>query len=398
MSSENSELINSWISKGNSAYHNENYEQMVEFYEMAVNAKLNTLTLNFIGCPNYIHIYNSKGIRLGINWDSIQDVCVNYTGDIHSVSKEIIERLGDYYYFNKWVNIKQSEDSNLMHDKLLIYNLIGCYKSITKCIEHIGEYFENKRPDLFLKYLQKSVELDSPRALCILANYYRYRDVSIAISYYERAVEMNHDPAMSNLAMLYEGLKDYPNMVKYLEIADTQGDVVSSSRLGDYYKKNKDFEKMLYYYVRSLSKCRFNAFQIGVYYESIGNTLEASRYFDMFLDGTDSDYLIALAEISQKLGCNYKKDRDEHFLHMKILLQMAINKNSELVSDVHNWLGYHYQENEPNPELMIKHYQTAIEHGNTSAMNNLGLYYESIGDEANAFKCYKMCSNSKNLM
>ena len=75
--------------------------------------------------------------------------------------------------------------------------------------------------------------------------------------------------------------------------------------------------------------------------------------------------------------------------------------NGQIIQPEHNnlliWKGLYNHFVSHNYNIMKKYYLMAIEHGNSDAMNNLGLYYEKIKEYATMKKYYLMAIKHNNI-
>lgn len=159
------------------------------------------------------------------------------------------------------------------------------------------------------------------------------------------------------------------------------------NNLGDYYKKQKDCENMMKYYLMAIENNNsFAMYGLGYYYKEQKDYENMIKYYLITIENNNN-----ISNAMTDLGYYYYEQKD--YENMMKYYFMAIEKNNSCA--MLN-LGHHYYKQNDH-ENMMKYYLMAIENNNSQAMYNLGHYYYIQKDYENAKKYLLMDINDYSI-
>lgn len=147
--------------------------------------------------------------------------------------------------------------------------------------------------------------------------------------------------------------------------------------IGNYYKKNKNYKKMIEYYLLAIQMNNSDAmFQLGNYYRIIvSDFIEMEKYYLMAIEYKHSESMYYLGQY-YCIANNLEK--------MEKYLLMAIDlKNTESMFI----LGFYYFSIK-NYEKMEKYWLMAIEFKHLESMFNLAIYYKFVKSDVKLMEKY----------
>jgi TPR repeat protein len=170
-------------------------------------------------------------------------------------------------------------------------------------------------------------------------------------------------------------MQDLDNTIK-ISMSETK------LKLGLYYMKVKDYNKMKEHYMSAIEDGNVLAmFNLGLYYDSIEKNHDCMRkYYMMAADKGDIDAICNLGV--------YYRDNNNYTEMEKYFLMAANSGDTNSMCE----LGEYYRENEKYTE-MKKYFLMAANSGDTNAMCSLGEYYYDIANYIDSYKFYSMAAN-----
>ncbi|AYV77642.1 MAG: hypothetical protein Dasosvirus17_2 [Dasosvirus sp.] len=225
------------------------------------------------------------------------------------------------------------------------------------CIESmfwLAEYYRTQIPRsietemIMLKYYYLAVEHDHVDAMDSLGDYFReQKDYERMKKYYMMAIKKNSSRSMYRLGSFYEDQEDYVNMKKFYLMAIALDNSDAMYDLGNYYEEAKDYTNMIKYYLMAIDKENIEAIVSLANYYEEKNDIENAIRY--YLIGVELGDVTCIYNYAMRQ--ELKKDYSEMIKYYK----MAIEKNDR---DSMVRLAYYYEQKE-NPEKM-KEYHTMI--------------------------------------
>ena len=139
------------------------------------------------------------------------------------------------------------------YEKMKKYYLMAIEKGNCLAMNNLGMYYYSLEDfDTAKKYLLKGVEKDNIDCIVNLGTYYNNIENNFdeAIRYHEMAVTKGNVDAMFNLGLIYKKKKDYENMMKYFMMVFDKGDEYDIEHAESYLYNRKKFKILADVYYR----------------------------------------------------------------------------------------------------------------------------------------------------
>lgn len=204
--------------------------------------------------------------------------------------------------------------------------------NITSMFE-LGNYFWNMNYiDQAIYYLDMACNNNCVKSIKILVRYYKHKNEELYVKYLEKAVELNINKSMYELALHYSYVGNIENMLKYYKMSAENG-LISAY------------------------------FELGIYYGSIDDYDEMKKYLSKGADMGDNECINKLAMYYDAVEKNY--------VEAVRLYNIAIANN--YVPSMYN-LAIHHKKVTRNKNNVEKYLLMAIEHGDEKALNELDIF------------------------
>ena len=288
------------------------------------------------------------------------------------------------------LNLARYYKSQKDYDNMKKYYLMGIEKEEDTSMKELGEYYEYEKDYInMIKYYEMAILKNNTFAMNSLGKY--YRDIKLdedkAKEYFTMAINNKDNNGYCNMCILFYNKNDYDNMYiniknenvwnEFLKWLKNNGKYIY--KLGLFFKKNKDFQKMVHCYSLEIMKEEedsVNAMNaMGVYYKSHKDFIKMKKYYLMAIErGNDKSM--------ESLGDYYKDIKD--YSNMKKYYLMAIEKGNR--NAMHNLASYYQEQKDYNN--MKKYYLMGIEKGDGVSACQLGLWYKNEEDDFNIKEDY----------
>jgi len=315
----------------------------------------------------------------------------NYKKSFEMFSK--IKSPKAYYYLAKhyYYGYGVKKDIN----KALKYTQIACNEGEGNACYGVGWIYQHDKKDLdvALSYYIRACRMNIAKACYGVGLIYQYdkEDLDVALSYFLRACKMYLAKACNKAGIIYYNKKDYKNAVKYYKRACDLGHSWGCSNLAWHYNYGKGVEKnieMIYKYAKKAYELNNkNSLKLGYYYDKyVKDYDKAFKYYKIACDNNNS---VACSNISGLIVS--KKIKNAKLGDAKFYAKKAMQidpKNSSAYND----LGIYYNKIY-NYELAFKNYKIACDMNNSWGCSNLAWFYSNgkyvAKDKAIALKYYE---------
>lgn len=268
--------------------------------------------------------------------------------------------LGTYYKKNKLNHLEERDKyinmlANNPDDDNYMFNL-GVY------------YFEiDKNYDYMKLHLGNAIQKNNKYAMFIQGRYYEFVEKrwDIAIKYYTMAGRNGYVMAIASIGQYYDKNKDYERAKKYYNIAAKKGCNVAINNLAHYYHNvEKNYEEAKKHYLKAIEgdhPATYN--NLGNFYKTVEkNYDEAKKCYIKSIEKSSPVGMYLMGLLLYDIEKKYEEG--------KTYLLMAINYDN---AKAMKKLGDIYFKNEDNIPLAKKYYSMAIEKENTDAMVSQGI-------------------------
>lgn len=250
--------------------------------------------------------------------------------------------------------------------------------------------------ELFENSGEHSGEIYNKIGLCYKYGYGIDKNAEKAFEFFQKSASLGHPGGMLNLGQCYyDGWGTKKNMEsfeKYNRMSANLGNSRAHSNLGIYNFNKKNYKEAIKFFENSIEFEESRAL-LGLLYfygDEYGEGIEKNyeKAFELFLSSPNDS--VSKEHIGQcyYFGLGTTQDFEKAFENFK--------KSSTIEAKF--YLGVCYQlgtGTEKNINKAVQIYKELSERGHARSQNNLGVIYESIIKNENAFKLYQ-CSASKN--
>lgn len=352
--------------------------------------------------------------------------------EYHKKASNIDPKCDSSYYLGSYY-----EDEGNIDQMIFYYEKADSDDSLTA----LGEYFMKKNDYICLQYLTKALDMGSTNAMVLLGNFYRkHKNFTDMIKYYNMAAERDDTDAYYLLGSYYKSIGEHDQALEYFEkshsyhqiahyykknnkyddaiifytkAADFGRDVAHD--LGFCYEQLKDYLEMEKHYLLSfknpksrlalglyylkiknncknegililgnliknaelVSKHSMIKYELGQYYESVGNYNKMRIYYEEIIK-THPDIINRL--LSYCSDNNKKYNLPKELLHKKSPLLEYMKEHNMMYE-----IAEYYKAQE-NIVLAMLYYQSGHKVGNKKCTEALIEYYEEQKDFGNAMK------------
>lgn len=185
------------------------------------------------------------------------------------------------------------------------------------------------------------------------AHYYKVKNYSVMLHWFNLAKDHDNSVAMYNLAVYYGNKKMYSKMIEYYKMAIKRGNYDAMLNLGLYYKRIQNLPEMMYCFDLAMEyDCVDAMINFGNYYEETKNY---SRMIQCFLKANDVEEK-DICSINDVLIRN-AIDNDAHYLELckRYLNEDNLNKYNELHVGMKKRECYICYEENYHVELVCRH-------------------------------------------
>ena len=245
----------------------ETIENIIDNTNLSINDLKDFLKIKFEEGINYVH--SLKNLAKKNNPCALHELGnLEYKGEIAGYPRYDLA----YRYYLKASNYEYPSSCFM----------IG-YMIINKKIGNL----EDNELNLAWKYLQKAESLGSISAINTIGFCYkegytkdRKRNIKLAITYFNKAIEKKYIYAYNNLGKIYEDNKEYEQAFKNYLLAADMEESWACNKIGEFYRLGigikKDINKSYEYYQKGLlspitNRCYWNNYNLVKYFYLFGN-------------------------------------------------------------------------------------------------------------------------------
>ena len=373
------------------------YPKMFKFFTMAIDRNCIDAMVNL---GRYYKKQNNFNEMLKLYQMAYEkgDVDVNrLLGDYYATVDDVFNMLK---YYEIGADKKNSE---------CIKKLIDYYKSVNGDDGDNGDNGDNGKDgtdnsDKIAKYCEIGFNTKEITTMSYVLHYYEgIKDYTNADKYLELIMKEDNIMLWNDTGVVYHNqivnvhiynnaevdshtMRLRENMEKLYLLAINKNYGQAMRNLALYYKTQSDYnpesvecrDEMIKYYELACETGHVpSMIEFGDYYYNLKDHLNLLKYYNMAIDKGDTTKLVTLAEY-----CEKKMDYVNMIKYYSLSVDCG-NDNSM------NWLGYYYKQKREY-EPMLKYLLMGVEKGNVSAMCNLGDYYRDITEYDKMKKCYEM--------
>lgn len=172
---------------------------------------------------------------------------------------------------------------------------------------------ESAMQHIFVELLGSNCE--DADGLCFIGMCYHYviKNMTLAIGYYSRAVEMDGHNAMCHLAYVYREMENYDEMKRYYLMAIERGHVNSMADLANYYDAvENNYDEMKRYYLMAIERGHVNSMnEIAYYYNEVENNHDEMKRFHLMAVAKNN------VDSMRELGTHYEETERNYIEALK---------------------------------------------------------------------------------
>jgi len=226
-----------------------------------------------------------------------------------------------------------------------------------------GVYYYCKKEYEFMKTcIFIAIDKNNDDAMNIMAYYYGHimNDHSKMIHYYNMGVCEHNIYSIVNLGKYYKKMKNLDEALRYFIMGAEKGDMFSNEHVGDYYYLNNQ-EKAIHHYLQAIEKGSIKSMnRLSAIYLKMGQRENAERYLHMAIDLGNFDALIIMA--------GYYAKHIQYVDKAKIYYQRAIDMNPHI--GLHH-MALYYKNVKNDMDMSNKYHIMAIQQNNVNSMEEL---------------------------
>ena len=284
-------------------------------------------------------------------------------------------------------------------EKAKLYFSMAVEKGEVSAMWALGEVYARQMDfnnmEKYYKMVLESADINNARHIEIAMQalnqlcmeFEKRNEIATAKKYCLFAIERDINGRLGASAMFHLGRfsslgKDYPNMIKYYEMAIERGEISSMVSLGNYYSTiDKDLPKANALLLKAAEKGQPIAMRLlGTNYAALGDPELELKYYHMAAERGDHESLF-------KIGLHYAARKNSE--KMEEYYKKAVESGS-LNGALALAANYHIAGDIPS---MIKYYDIAAQKGEITAILQLAGHYRTVGDTENMKKYLELAAD-----